>query len=233
MKKLFCGIVCGICATCNAYAGLIPTSAQDAASMIPGSDCYSDDGGMLKIAKVDCVTWDGSRLFEKSWSDGAWEECDPYSEYDGLCYLGEYGGAHYFCYDGGTRVCDEAGCPNGYIGWTTGNTTGLLPSSASSEHIVTRLEQTLYESDYYSCMGAFSTFGEYGCASGYYRSGGSTNKWSSDLTCSQCPTAGGTSHGTSEIGNRSGITACYMQYGNNFADSTGSGVFDGTCNWTN
>ena len=222
MKKLFCGIVCGICATCNAYAGLIPTSASAAASMGPGADCYSGDISMLKIAKVDCVTWNGSRLFEGTWSDAAWEECDPIAEYDGLCYLGEYGGAHYFCYDGGTKLCPEAGCESGPTNWTT---------YSSSAHTVTRQYQTLTDDEYYICTGTRAT--QYGCGSYSYLSGGSTTMTSTNLTCSTCPSAGGNIIGTSSDGNRSNITACYMQSGNPFADSTGNGVFRAKCYYTN
>lgn len=221
MKKLFCGIVYGICATCNAYADLIPGDVQDAVSMGVGSYCYSDDTTLM-IAKVDCITYDGSALFEYSWSDGAWEECSRTFEGVGLCYLGEYEGAHYFCYDGGTQLCPEAGCTEGYTSWTT---------YSSSAHTVTRKYQTLTESDYFICTGTQTT--QYACDSGYYLSGGSTTMSSTNLTCSRCPTAGSTSYGSSSSGNRSNATACYMKKGDTFADSIGSGTFSGTCYYTN
>ena len=220
MKKIFCGVVCGICAVGNVYASLIPGDVQDASTMV-GSYCYSDDT-ILRIVKLDCITWDGSALFGSSWGESAWEDCSRTFEGVGLCYIGEYNGAHYFCYDGGLAPCDEAGCSAGYTNWTT---------YSSSAHTVTRQYQTLTESSTYVCTGTQTT--QYACASGYYLSGGSTTMTSTNLTCSRCPTAGSTSYGSSSTGNRSDATACYMSQGDTFADSIGSGTFSGTCYYTN
>lgn len=221
MKKLFCGIVYGICATCNAYASLIPGDVQDAVILGEGSYCYSDDD-TLKITKLDCITWDGSALFQYSWGEEAMEPCSRTWQDNRVCYLGSYDGAHYFCYDGGLDACAEAGCTEGYTSWTT---------YSSSANTVTRLYQTLTQVDYHLCIGTQTR--QYACDSGYYLSSGSTTMSSTNLTCSRCLTAGSTSYGSSSTGNRSNATACYMKKGDTFADSIGSGTFSGTCYYTN
>ena len=71
---------------------------------------------------------------------------------------------------------------------------------------------------------------KYGCNSGYYYTSGSLDS----TECTQCPTISETStdRGTSDVGNTSGITGCYLPSGKNYNDNIGTYQFTSKCKYS-
>ena len=68
---------------------------------------------------------------------------------------------------------------------------------------------------------------EYGCAAGYYQSGGS----GASMTCSRCPALGGV-YGTNSVGSTS-ITSCAIPANTSMTETAGTSVFTSSCSYSN
>ncbi|MDE6482059.1 MAG: hypothetical protein K2L25_04555 [Alphaproteobacteria bacterium] len=133
---------------------------------------------------------------------------------DGGCKLagGEHINANYYCVDAEyDTACMLCKCNNGQ----TSTAWGSVGSNR-----VSRTKYTTTVSGY-RCSSVSST--EYGCAAGYYQSGGS----GATMTCARCPSSGGV-YGTNNIGTTD-ITTCCIPANSSMKDSGGTYTFTGGC----
>ncbi|MDE6570680.1 MAG: hypothetical protein K2L95_00470 [Alphaproteobacteria bacterium] len=77
----------------------------------------------------------------------------------------------------------------------------------------------------YTCQ--VRDYTEYGCAAGYYQSGGS----GASMTCTRCPTESNLT-GTNDVGDTK-QTSCHIASGTRFSDTSGSGEYFGNSYWCN
>lgn len=179
--------------------------------------CYSDgDIGDFVVASCQTDTGNAPSL----------PTCPNYidtgNEYE--CFIGSYKGYNFYCYSGG-----ENGCA--FCGNDTKTGTVLFYSlwQNTGNNRVTRkkyfkdLDYGGYNTDYYDCAITMNNSTEYGCAAGYYQSGGT----GATMTCAQCPASGGT-RGTNAIGTTA-ITTCCIPAGTTFSDTYGSGKYTEPC----
>lgn len=124
--------------------------------------------------------------------------------------------SRYYCVDAeANQTCHICRCNNNqtYTAW-----------AADSGNRVKRTKYSTQDVDSYTCTSAEST--EYGCAAGYYQSGGS----GSAMTCTRCPSSGGV-YGTNAAGTTD-ITSCYIPSNTQMNETSGKSVFTSNCYYT-
>ena len=115
-----------------------------------------------------------------------------------------------------TIPCSICGCHASSSSWT----------SAGSNR-VSRFAYAPKDETTLGLACGMTTTTEYGCAAGYYQSGGS----GASMTCTRCPASGG-AYGTNVDGS-TGVTTCYIPANTTFTETTGAGVFTLSCSYSN
>ncbi|MDE6482092.1 MAG: hypothetical protein K2L25_04720 [Alphaproteobacteria bacterium] len=220
IKKLFIPAICLSIATPNVTDAATYRLIATTASTI-GSYCYegSSGPGDYILGKCDCKHIECSNTTHFSTCPPT---TDDYNSNLSDCLIGtDANGAKYFCYSGGESACSACGIQQSepmYSKWST-----------YSGYVVHRQVASFNGSDsrnYYYCSQERPATTEYGCAAGYYKSGGS----GASTVCTLCPGSGST-RGTNAIGTTD-ITTCCIPAGTSFSDSTGSGTFNKECCYT-
>ncbi|MDE5615749.1 MAG: hypothetical protein K2I81_02875 [Alphaproteobacteria bacterium] len=221
IRKLFIPAICLSIAIPNttdaATYRLVATT-----SSTPGSYCYegANSPGDYIVGKCDCQNIGCGNTANFS---ACPTTTDAYnSNLGGDCLIGtDANGTKYFCYAGGESACSACGMTQSdpmYSKWST-----------YSGYVVSRQKASFSGSDsrnYYYCSQEKPATTEYGCAAGYYQSGGS----GASTVCSRCPASGGT-YGTNAIGTTD-ITTCCVPAGTSFSDTNGTGTFNKECCYT-
>lgn len=218
IKKLFIPAICLSITIPNATDAATYRLIATTTSTV-GSYCYEGGSGPgdYIVGKCDCknITCTGMAKCPAT-TDGNNSNLSD-------CLVGtDANGAQYFCYAGGESACSACGISQAnpmYSDWST-----------YSGYVVSRKKTSFNNSDsrnYYYCSQESATTTEYGCAAGYYKSGGS----GASTVCTRCPASGGT-YGTNAIGTTD-ITTCCVPAGTSFSDTTGTGTFNKECCYTN
>lgn len=116
-----------------------------------------------------------------------------------------------------SHVCDLCGCftnSGEYGSWSASSANRVVREKYANGSIL-----GVYRCD-------IATTSEYGCAAGYYQSGGS----GATMTCTRCPSSGGV-YGTNNIGTTD-ITTCCIPANSSMKDSGGAYTFTGQCCYT-
>lgn len=216
---------------CAAFAALMPSAGNAGLqvavnSSMLGNLCYSEDNEYSGARLIACGP---SSMYSQDITKGFLYKCpSSYSDYiyessqpmqTPTCYVGVGNNFLYICdtieSENSDFVCNYCGFNE--VAWeSVGNNRVRGIFSEGIENYSSAKNWTCTISKPY----------DYGCAAGYYQSGGS----GASMICSRCPSSGGVS-GHSIIGNTA-ITGCYIPAGNNFSDSTGTGIFLGHCYYT-
>lgn len=150
----------------------------------------------------------------------SYPSCESETDNVSTCYLGSRNGVRYFCDISAESACSLCGLNNGTVA-----NYGAWQSTGSNR--VRRTVTTYTEnSDYMACNPTTTTNYEYGCAAGYYQSGGN----GASMTCTQCPSSGGAT-GTNAAGTTD-ITTCCIPANTSFSDTSGSGKYTSECCYT-
>ncbi|MDE6250496.1 MAG: hypothetical protein K2M34_02585 [Alphaproteobacteria bacterium] len=184
------------------------TCSWRAGALTAGQTCPHPAVSSWRVYKCDCT------------NDGRHSACsaDTVSKGYKSCYLHDaYGGngddALWICAPAAGAVCDVCNCDmKSDWDWFGNN----------------MVRRTIYmntSTDAYICSltGAY----EYGCDAGYYSVG------SGNISCYQCPTDSTyeENEGDSDVGNNSGISACYMHAGVTGRDASGIFKYTQDCNY--
>ncbi len=202
--KLFLLVALGSMASGVAMANTFTLSSADVfeASANVGSSC-SDEGNV--VIACNCADGQSAHLPVPVSSCAVGE-----SMAWGCQFTGSYpGGTVFFCAaSSGEHVCDICGCPS--------NTT--LWKDLGSNRVSRNVNTGMVSAGGVQCDVMQSV--EYGCAAGYYQSGGSGQS----LVCSSCPSSGGIS-GSNDVGTTD-ITSCCISNTETltFSDEQGNGT---------
>lgn len=186
-------------------------------SSAPGSYCYENsDIGDLII---------GTCHKSIDFNEQAQQPCDSSVDHDedlAECYLGTDGEVNYYCYSGGETACAfcGAGSSDNITGYGPWSNTG---SGNRASRAVFKLAGNESMNKYNDCGTKSSVSVEYGCAAGYYQSGGSGK----NITCTPCPALGELTT-TNAQGDTKKSTCCTSAE-TGFKDSRGSGKLKSKC----
>lgn len=215
-----------------AVAALVPNALMAGLqvgmnSSMLGMLCYSEEDESSGVRLIACGP---NGLYDQDMQDDILYKCpNSYSDYTyesnlpkhtPTCYLGSMGGYLYICdtieVENSDLVCNYCGFSG--VSWESigGNRVRGISNDNIDSYSTAKNWRCTISKPY-----------DYGCAAGYYKSGGS----GSSITCVACPeSVGHTGH--SAIGNTA-ITGCYIPTGNDFSDNDGSGTVTGDCFYKN
>lgn len=212
MKMFWFAVACGLMVG-QSMADTFTYEFEDyiAAAADVGAVC-SSDGKQI----VACLC--GEDQTPRPAAGNAEDMCSRYGEISGTgCKFQGSGNnnASYYCIMPYGDACDLCGCRS-----ISGDATW---KSVGSNRVARTIQNAT--SSGYECTVNAST--EYGCAAGYYQSGGS----GAAMTCARCPSFDGV-YGTNGVGDTA-KTSCYIPTSASFSDTYGKYAFVEECYYKN